>query len=69
MYAVEFQTTITNGTIQIPEAYRPQLSKVIRVIILSEPPVPTENMIAQLLANPRHVPNFSPLTREEIYER
>ena len=28
-----------------------------------------DTMIAQLLANPRHIPHFSPLTREGIYER
>ena len=41
MYAVEFQTSITNGIIEVPESYRCQLSGSVRVIILAD--VSTEN--------------------------
>lgn len=79
MYAIEFQTNITNGIIEVPASYRNQLSGSVRVIILTDTStdttmnaeaVPTTpNMITQLLAHPRTIANFAPLTRDEIYER
>ena len=36
MQAIEFQTKIKNGMIEIPQMYRRQVSKRVRVIILSE---------------------------------
>lgn len=36
MYAIEFQTTIKNGIIEIPEAYRGRLQEQVRVILLGE---------------------------------
>ncbi len=36
MYAIEFQTTIKNNTIEIPEAYQGRLSRHVRVILLGE---------------------------------
>lgn len=36
MQAVEFQTKIRNGMIEIPQMYRQQISKRVRVIIYSE---------------------------------
>jgi hypothetical protein len=36
MFAIEFQTTIKNGIIEIPEAYRGKLPQQVRVILLGE---------------------------------
>ncbi len=36
MYAVEFETTIRNGMIEVPETYNDQLAGSVRVIILTE---------------------------------
>lgn len=36
MYAIEFQTTIKNNTIEIPKAYQGRLSRHVRVILLNE---------------------------------
>lgn len=36
MQAIEFQASIKNGTIKIPRMYRQQMSKQVRVIVLSE---------------------------------
>ena len=36
MHAVEFQTTITNGTIELPAEWKGKLVGAIRVILLSE---------------------------------
>jgi len=68
MHAIEFQTTIKNGIIEIPRQYLRNLSNRVRVILLVEQtPKTTVNFIDQLLAHPVRVPGFRPLTREEIY--
>lgn len=36
MYAIEFQTTIKNNMIEIPEAYRDRLQQRVRVIVLAD---------------------------------
>ncbi len=79
MYAVEFQANITDGIIEVPETYRRQLAGAVRVIILTNQPtsdavidevIDSEpDMIARLLAHPRKVAHFTPLKRDEIYER
>ena len=67
MYAIEFQTHVKDGIIQIPPQYQEQLQNSVRVIILVEPPSPTHTFIDQLVANPLHIPDFQPLSRDEIY--
>jgi hypothetical protein len=70
MYAVEFQTTIKNGVIEIPAEYQRNLNRSVRVILLAEDvPQATKSFIDQLLARPLRVKSFHPLTREEIYAR
>lgn len=79
LYAVEFQTRITNGIIEVPESYRQQLSGAVRVIILSDAPAHnstttahkkhSSNLITQLLEHPRKIDDFAPLAREDVYER
>lgn len=77
MYAVEFQTNIMNGIIEVPEPYRHQLSGSVRVLILTDAAskdvttadARSTNLITRLLAHPRKVVGFTPLKRDEIYER
>jgi hypothetical protein len=69
MYAIEFQTKIKNGVIEIPQDYRNKLKENVKVIILAEEEEIASDMIEQLLESPLKVENFKPLTREEIYER
>jgi len=69
MYAIEFQTRIEEGVIQIPVQYRDKLKQVVRVIILSNVQEKTVNLIDQLLESPLKVEGFQPLSREEIYAR
>ncbi len=69
MYAIEFQTHVKDGTIQIPPQYQDQLQDNVRVIILVEPSSPAHTFIDQLLAQPLRIPDFQPLSREEIYAR
>jgi hypothetical protein len=68
MYAIEFRAQVKNGMIEIPQQYREKLRDV-RVIVLAEEQSESNDMIAQLLASPRQVENFVPLSREEIYRR
>lgn len=70
MYAIEFQTTVLNGTIQTPHEYVQRIPPRVKVILLAvEERLPTANLIDQLLANPLKIKNFKPLTRAEIYDR
>jgi hypothetical protein len=70
MLAIEFQTTVKNGIIEIPRQYLRNLTDRVRVILLiEEAPQTTVNFIDQLLAHPIRVKDFRPLTREEIYAR
>ena len=73
MRAIEFQTTIKNGIIEIPREYLDNLrhlSHLVRVILLVETPSQSVvNFIDHLLACPLQVKGFRPLTREEIYVR
>jgi hypothetical protein len=69
MYAVEFQAQIKNGTIEVPEVYRDRFKERVRVILLEEEASPSGDLIDQLLQHPLQVAGFTPLTREELYER
>ncbi len=69
MYAIEFQTRIEEGVIQIPLQYRDKLKQVVKVIILANVQGNTVNLIDQLLESPLKVEGFQPLSREEIYAR
>lgn len=69
MYAIEFQTQVKDGVIQIPPQYQGQLQARVRVIILVESPPATNTFIDELLAQPLQIPDFEPLSREEIYVR
>jgi hypothetical protein len=70
MQAVEFQTNIRNGIIELPEAHKERFQGQVRVILLAaEESQLSVDMIAQLLSNPLHIAGFKPLTRDEIYGR
>jgi len=69
MQAIEFQTKVKDGTIEIPERYHGQLGKQVRVILLSEERSPRRNLIDQLLDRPWKAKSFKPFSREEIYDR
>jgi hypothetical protein len=67
MYAIEFQAKIKDGHIEIPEIYRARLKEQVRVILLAEETSSPVDMVGQLLQHPLKIPDFKPLTREEIY--
>jgi hypothetical protein len=70
MLAVEFQTTVNDGIIEIPPKYRDQVTGRVWVILLAdESPSVKVNMIDYLLVHPIEARDFKPLTREEAHAR
>ena len=69
MEAIEFKTKIKNSTIRIPRKYKLLKGNTVKVIIISEQDKEQADIIDNLLRNPIKLDNFSPLTREKIYER
>jgi hypothetical protein len=72
MYAVEFQTKITNGSIELPQEFIGKLVGEVRVIVLKqEQPaaveILTDNLIDRLLDKPVSLDAFKPMSREDIY--
>jgi hypothetical protein len=70
MHAFEFQANPKDGRIEIPAEYQDKIAGTVRVIVLSsERPVATIDLIDRLLEHPVDLETFAPFTREEIYER
>lgn len=69
MIAIEFQTRLKDGAIEVPAEYRDQLSGTIRVIILRTEQQRTSKIIERMLQHPIHDPTFTPLRRDDIYNR
>jgi hypothetical protein len=71
MKAVEFQTSVKNGTIQIPEKYKAQFENHVRVVLMREEKTAGEktDIIDRLMENPLKVANFKPLSREASHQR
>lgn len=68
--SIEFKATVNNGTIEIPEEHRDRLEGNVRVIVVAEEKqTPVANLIQELLEQPLQIPDFRPLTRDEIYSR
>lgn len=70
MHAFEFQAKPKDGRIEIPIEYQDKISGTVRVIVLSSEKATTKtDIIDRLLEHPIKLENFTPITREEIYER
>jgi hypothetical protein len=69
MFTIEFQARTDNGAIEVPEKYRDLLKGSVRVILVGEGESSSGNMIDELLARPLQIPDFRPLSRDEIYAR
>ncbi len=69
MATIEFQAYIEHGTIALPKEYQDRVKGYVRVIILAEDPEEDFDMIDYLLDHPYQLAAFTPLTRDEIYER
>ena len=69
MEAIEFKTKVKNGTIRIPKKYKQKIGNTVKVIIMTEQKAKQADIIDKLLTNPIKLEKFSPLLREEVYER
>ena len=74
MDTIEFQTSVQDGVIHIPEEYRQNLqnankSKVTIQKAVSKKKISSTGIISRLIQNPIPVKNFKPLTREDAHER
>jgi len=67
--SIQFKARVDNGTIEIPEKYRGRLKGHVRVIIVPEEEALANSLIEELLEHPLYIPDFRPLTRDEIYSR
>jgi hypothetical protein len=70
LQAIEFQTNVQSGNIQIPETYRTALEgEIVKVVILkTQHKTAAVGIIAQLLQQPIPLTG-KPLSRDEIYDR
>lgn len=72
MNAIEFQASIKDGVIEIPDQYRQEFEqqKNVKVILIKQVEnTQVTNFLLNLLKNPIFIEGFTPLTRDEIYER
>lgn len=70
MQTVEFQTTVIDGTIEVPREYQEQFRDRVKVTLQTiEPRSTGANLIDELLARPLKLSGFQPLTREEAHAR
>jgi hypothetical protein len=69
MRTIEFQTYIDHGQIEVPAEFQDVVRGRARVIILADESDETSDMIDFLLQHPYQAAEFTPLTRDEIYER
>lgn len=68
MEAIEFKAKIKNGFIRIPEKFHQRTGSNVKVIIISEQNPSQTDIIDKLLLNPIKSKDFSPFSRDEIYE-
>lgn len=70
MHAIEFHATINGDSIEIPPEHRTKLSGGATVIVMPDVvPAAGPNLIDQMLAQPRRVVGFKPLTRDDAHAR
>ena len=69
MRSIEFQTRVENVHIEIPAEFKGQLAGNVHVIVREERKPTKPDFLDQLFANPIKLDRFTPLTREELYDR
>jgi hypothetical protein len=70
MHAIEFETVIEGNLVKLPLIDAKSFAGKVKVIILQEESVAMENiptLIDELLVHPLDLPDFTPLSRMEIY--
>lgn len=71
MKTFEFQTSIKDGIIEIPELYKADLSAQSHVHVIVIPKLQSQptSFLHYFLDHPIVASSFTPLKREDIYER
>jgi hypothetical protein len=71
MSTVEFQAMVKNGVITIPEQYQQEVAamEVVEVVVKKAEKKKLTGFLKELTTNPIQIQNFTPLTRDEIYDR
>jgi len=67
MRIIEFDATVDNGNITIPEAFRDAVQGQMHVIIVHRDSNPRAGLQDRFLSQPLRLPDFQPLPRDEIY--
>ena len=73
MSTIEFQATVKNGVIEIPDQYQQEFEamEVVEVFVkkAEKQKKKISGFLKELIENPIEIKNFKPLTRDEIYDR
>ena len=73
MSTIKFQATFKNGVIEIPAQYQQEVEamEVVEVVVkkVEKQKKKISGFLKELIENPIEVKDFTPLTREEIYDR
>jgi hypothetical protein len=73
MSTIEFQADVKNGIIEIPELHKTEFmaQEHVRVIVIKQTQQQTQNsnLLQYLLDYPLKIDSFTPLQRDEIYDR
>lgn len=68
MSQIEFETIIHKGTIEVPKEHADKVQGRVRVIIITDEKEHLD-MVEYLMEHPLKAEEFTPLSREEIYDR
>ena len=74
MYAIEFETSIDNGIVHIPEIYKKiQKSKKAKIIVMIDETIEQENQqqlaFSSFLKNTKKVEHITLFSKDELHER
>ena len=74
MYAIEFETSIDNGIVHIPEIYKEILkSKKAKIIVMIDEAIEQENQqqlaFNSFLKNTKKVEHITLFSKDELHER
>jgi len=69
MRVIKFKTKVRGGIIKIPEKYQKEMQDNKDVVVLLQTEDSEEDFIDYLLKNPLNLKSFTPMKRDEIYDR
>lgn len=75
MQAIEFDATVQEGSIPLPNSADLPTGQTVKVVVMydladtSDQPWPRDGAVARLARNPLVIEGFTPLSRDEAHER